>query len=102
MSTLSQFTAGGIKSVQRGVVTPTGTSRNVTIPVPVDTAKSTLSVSCENGIDRYTDNSNASHYNSTTSSVRIANSTTLVVETQAAYTFTLRHPTVSWEVVEFY
>jgi len=85
MSTLSQFSGGGIKSIQRGVISTAypSTSNTVTISA-VDTNKTMLN---------YLGASIGNAY------IRLTNSTTITIDIR--YEFSL-NSIISYEVIEFY
>lgn len=94
MSVLSQFAAGGIKSVQRGIVTPTTANQNVTIPSAVNVNKAFLSVSVKSGAG-----TSAGYYVAITALALLVNSTTIQIQTGLTPAV---FPTLAWEIVEFY
>lgn len=89
MSNFSDFYGGGVKSVQRGVATPTsGAEMSVTVTA-VNTAKSMLNLLSVTG--------GGSIDGSSRSSVRLINSTTVGISSSSgAYLAPL-----SWELIEF-
>jgi hypothetical protein len=111
MSTLSQFSGGGIKSIQRGVISfPLNGSNNgyvtsstATISA-VNTAKTMLNFcGSASGQQVYGANSNVS----IVASVALTNSTTVTATSVLAalyiqYSSSGTPPTVSYEVIEFY
>ena len=109
MSTLSQFSGGGIKSIQRGTISfaaPGGfnyaTSSTATISA-VNTAKTMLNFcGCASGC-----NQNSTSGVSVVASVALTNSTTVTanfITSISAYAYGSPGvpPTVSYEVIEFY
>lgn len=88
MSTLSQFVAGGVKSVQRGSISFSVTSAAASIS-PVDTAKAVVVF----GGFR----SNDSDFR-TSPSVSLASSTSVLASRSAS----VGTVTVEWQVIEYY
>lgn len=89
MSLLSQFVPGGIKSIQRGVITLTSATATATISA-VDTSKSFISFL------GFTTNSDSLSRGTVRLSLASATSVT-AIKTSAP-----DNATVSYEVVEFY
>lgn len=91
MSTLSQFAAGGIKSIQRGIITMSGTSTTATIS-SVDVNKAFVSYL---GQSTGTTSTDPTRYRA-----RLA----LTSSTQVTATIgsSIGNSTLSYEVIEFY
>jgi hypothetical protein len=95
MSTLSQFSGGGVKSIQRGTVSNITTTTTVTIS-SVDTSKAIVLVSFQNGASF-----NGSAGFASSASAALTSSTQLTVK--SGYTATvLGYPSIDWQVVEYY
>ena len=95
MSTLSQFAAGGIKSIQRGTASPGA----VTITA-VDTAKSILIANSSSGYSL--NNSFPDQSISIIARARL-NSSTAVVVLNGTNVFLLNSaPIVDWQVIEYF
>ena len=92
MSTLSQFSGGGVKSIQRGTISITGfaTSSTATINL-VNTSKTMIN---------YLGNIMNADSNQCHSYLTLTNSTTVTAQRQAGGTNV--NTTVSYEVIEFY
>ena len=91
MSTLSQFSGGGVKSVQRGTITVSGTSQTNTATITaVDTSKSMISFTGFSG--------GAMSTYDNWPRLFLTNSTT-VTATRNGSSFSV---VVSYEVIEFY
>ena len=91
MSSLTQFSMGGIKSIQRGVITiSSGSTTNTATITSVDTTKTELRVLGSNS------NTNDVTY---LGYAVLPNATTITATRQAAPTFTTA---VSWELTERY
>ncbi|MCB4789444.1 MULTISPECIES: hypothetical protein [unclassified Delftia] len=82
--------SGGIKNVQRGATSPGSTQVNVTISA-VNPAKAFVNILTSHFFPQY----------ESRVSVRILNSTTLVVESYVITNTTTFAPAIAWEVVEF-
>lgn len=102
MSTLSQFSGGGIKSIQRGTITvPTaggsGSSATATITA-VNTAKTILNYcGCASGQKGATSSSNAA----VMARIALTSSTQITASTNVS-TGGGTVPTVSYEVIEYF
>lgn len=94
MSTLSQFFGGGIKSIQRGSTTTTGSSDTVTIS-SVDTTKSVVIAT-----DRSGQSLNGSAGLSPSASGVLTDATTLTVH-RGYVVNSVVNPTLDWQVIEF-
>lgn len=96
MSNFSDFYGGGVKSVQRGVATPTSAgelSVTVTAVNPARSVLNLLSSSSYTDIDRPTTNM---------VSLRLVNSTTIGVTSQyIVQGFNSQYLPCSWELIEF-
>jgi hypothetical protein len=92
MSTLSQFAAGGVKSVQRGVIQlATNVSTNTATISSVNTNKSFISFLGQS-------TSSLANYDAYPTHLELTSST----EITATRNFTNGAVTVSYEVIEFY
>lgn len=90
MSTLTQFTGGGIKSVQRGSITITGTTVGSATIASVDINKSMVNFLGFTDSSGSTDNRGVAYI--------VLSSPTAVVATRATISGST---TVSYEVIEF-
>jgi hypothetical protein len=95
MSTLSQFAAGGIKSIQRGTV---ASSATVTITA-VDTSKSILIANSSNGVSFPTGGGEAIALMARS---RLNSSTQIVVTSGTTIYGNNIFPTVDWQVIEYF
>ena len=95
MSTLSQFAAGGIKSIQRGTATAPAT---VTITA-VNTAKSMLIANSNNGWS-YNFNPDTTH--SIIARARLNSSTEVIVGDGNRIGSSNVQATVDWQVIEYF
>ena len=97
MSNFSDFYGGGVKSVQRGVATPTSAGELPVTVTAVNPAKAMLNLLSASSSPRPTAESN-----NCVMSVRLINATTIGV---TAYTVWVSHSAVyhacSWELIEF-
>ena len=97
MSNFSDFFGGGVKSVQRGVATPTSAGELSVTVTAVNPARSVLNLLSSSS---YTDS-----YLSTTNTVslRLVNSTTIGVTSQTLLPSTDQQYLLpcSWELIEF-
>ena len=93
MSTLSQFSGGGIKSIQRGVINVASTSTTATITA-VNTAKTILNFcGCSAG-------RNTSYVLSDMARIELTNSTQITATRMPGNASPA--PTVSYEVIEYF
>jgi hypothetical protein len=105
MSTLSQFTGGGIKSIQRGVISFASggggfynTTQTATITA-VDMAKTMLNFcGSRSGVN----NSGGSSAYSVAGSIALTSSTVVTASSPSVFTSFGAPPSVSYEVIEFY
>lgn len=92
MSTTSQFFSGGavVKSVQRGVISITGTNTSATATITsVDTAKAEL---------HFIGNTNNTISSNSAARIVLTNSTTITATRASATTATT---TITWEIKEY-
>jgi hypothetical protein len=98
MSTLSQFAAGGIKSIQRGTVAMASSPATVTITA-VDTSKSILIANSSNGVSYPTGGGEAIALMARS---RLNSSTQIVVTSGATIYGNNLFPLVDWQVIEYF
>ena len=95
MSNFSQFSSGGIKSVQRGTISLTGSNTTATATVSaVDVTKSQLAM-----LGLSTDSGNTNVTSESFTRLSLTNSTTITA-TRGTVGLGI-HTTVSWELTEF-
>ena len=96
MSNFSDFYGGGVKSVQRGVATPTSTGELSVTVTAVNPARSVLNLLSSSS---YIHDSRTT---TNTVSLRLVNSTTIGVTSQALPAgSTYQYLPCSWELIEF-
>lgn len=94
MSTLSQFSGGGIKSIQRG--SSAGTSNRTVTITAVDVNKSIVISNCSSGLR------SAYYTASITDGCYLANSTTIQIVAGERNGGNTANATVHWQVIEYY
>ena len=96
MSTLSQFSGGGVKSVQRGTVSGITGTTTVTIS-SVNTSKAFVLVSFQSGGSVFGSGTGLSP----SASAALTSSTQLTVN-RGYMSTVLSYPSIDWQVVEYY
>ena len=100
MSNFSDLFGGGIKSIQRGVVTPTTTAETMVAITAVDPSRSNLTLLSSSGSSFAL--SGASKTTTTDVRVRLASATQIgVFSYTEVESFTIIYHACSWELVEY-
>jgi hypothetical protein len=98
MSVASQFSGGGIKSIQRGTVSLVSDAATVTITA-VNTSKSMLIANSNSGVS-YDAGNNVSY--ALIARARLNSSTQVVVTIETPIYVNAVYPIVDWQVIEYF